>query len=60
MRPGKKKDGIETENRPEVEIHSLVQAIREGSDEFEKATPEHEKRRQAIKDRIRAELGFNE
>lgn len=59
-RPGQTKGGQPTEHRREVEIGSLVRAIIQNPDDFEKATPEREKRRQAIRQKIRAEHGLND
>ncbi|UCC31248.1 MAG: hypothetical protein JSU86_03020 [Phycisphaerales bacterium] len=57
-RSGRKRTGEPTKYRREVEVGSLVRAIRQHPAEFEKATSESEKRRQAIDERIRREHGF--
>jgi len=58
-RPGTTKQGSPTEWRREVEVGSLVRAIQQHADEFEKATPEVEKRRTAIHEKLRAEFGID-
>lgn len=54
-RAATKKDGSPARGRREVEIGSLCRAILRHSGDFEKATPESEKRRQEMTKRLRDE-----
>ena len=58
-RPAQTKSGQPTEYRRAVEMGSFVGVILQNPDQFDKPTPEREKRRQAIMEKIRLEHGFN-
>ena len=58
-RPARKKDDTLATGRCEVELGSLLRTIVENPEEFEKATPEIQKRRLAIRAKIEREHGLN-
>jgi hypothetical protein len=60
MRDGLKRDGTPSKSRREVNLFSLTAAILRHSDQFEKMTPDQEKRRAALTERIRRDNSFSD